>query len=379
MPETDSTPLTALDHYRLLGESGLRVSPLCLGTMTFGADWGWGADEATSREIFNLYADRGGNFIDTANVYTNGTSERYVGKFLRESELGRDFFVLATKYSLNTVGGFGKQPKRPDPNAGGNHRKNMIRSVEDSLERLDTDYIDLFWLHIWDFSTPTDELMRACDDLVRSGKIVYIAISDTPAWKIAELNTFARCHALSRFICTQVEYSLVERGVERDILPMCRELKLGLLPWSPLAGGVLTGKYGREDLERQERGEAPGESQRFNSQSRPVNLDERKIAIAEAVKHVAEQLGRSASQVALNWLLRREGVTSVILGARKTAQLEDNLASLDFTVSDEQFARLAEVSRIEKGFPHDFIDSILARDIVRGGAEIDLPRPDKSE
>ena len=309
--------LTQLDHYRLLGRSGLRVSPLCLGTMTFGKDWGWGADEETSRKLFDLYVERGGNFIDTANFYTFGTSEQYVGKFIEQSAQPRDFFVLATKYTINMATGGGKSGHK-DPNAGGNHRKNMVQSVEQSLKRLKTDHLDLFWLHMWDYSTPVDELMRAFDDLVRQGKVVYLAISDTPAWKIAQLNTYAEAHALGRFIATQMEYSLVERTVERDVLPMCRELGVGFLPWSPLAGGLLTGKYTREDYEEQQKAEKAGKS-RFDddNENRGIQLNERKIDIAEAVMSVADEAGRSPAQVALNWLLTRDGITSIILGARK--------------------------------------------------------------
>ncbi len=378
---THTTPAAvpaALDHYRLLGRSGLRVSPLCLGTMTFGTDWGWGADKKTSQNIFDMYVDAGGNFIDTANFYTFGTSEEYIGEFINGSEQGRDAFVLATKYTINMTTGGGRKGRK-DPNAGGNHRKNMMRSIEDSLDRLDTDYIDLFWLHMWDWSTPVDELMRAMDDLVIQGKVNYIAISDTPAWKIAQLNTYAEAHALTRFISTQQEYSLEERGVERDVLPMCRELGLGFLPWSPLSAGLLTGKYSREDLEKQqkEQGKDGGGSQfSEENQNRGIKLDERKVRIAEAVRAVAEEAGKSPAQVALNWLLTRDGVTSIILGARKPEQLEDNLGCVGFTLSEEQMERLSEAGDIEKGFPHDFIQGVLAGDIITGGSHIDLPRPD---
>lgn len=360
--------LTRLDHYRLLGNSGLRVSPLCLGTMTFGTEWGWGADKETSRQIFERYAEAGGNFIDTANFYTGGTSEEFVGEFIAQD---RQRFVLATKYTLNMTTGGGR-PGRPDPNAGGNHRKNLVQSVEASLRRLKTDYIDLYWLHMWDYSTPVDEVMRALDDLVRAGKVTYLAISDTPAWKIAQCNTYAVDHALSRFIAAQMEYSLAVRDVERDILPMCRELGLGMLPWAPLAGGILTGKYTREDLEKQQRGESPQNF--FNSSNRVLTLTEQNLAIADTVKRVAEEAGRTPSQVALNWLLTRRGVTSAILGARTLNQLEDNLACLDFRLSSGQLTALDEVSQIELGFPHDFLSNIMASDIITGGAEIAIRR-----
>ena len=371
---TPSLP-TALDHYRLLGRSGLRVSPLCLGTMTFGIDWGWGADKATSQRIFDLYVDAGGNFIDTANFYTFGTSEEYVGEFINNSPHGRDAFVLATKYSINMVTGGGRQGRK-DPNAGGNHRKNIMRSIEDSLDRLDTDYIDLYWLHMWDWSTPVDELMRAMDDLVIQGKVNYIAISDTPAWKISQLNTYAEAHALTRFIATQQEYSLHERGVERDVLPMCRELGLGFMPWGPLGAGLLTGKYTREDLEKQQKEGKKGGGFSEDNETRGIGLNERKITIAETLVDVANQVDKSPAQVALNWLLTRGGVTSIILGARKPEQFEDNLGCLGFTLSDDQLETLDEVGKIEKGFPHDFINGVLSRDIITGGASVALPRPD---
>jgi len=349
-----------LDHYRLLGDSGLRVSPLCLGTMTFGIDWGWGADEDESRRIFDAYVQRGGNFIDTADLYTNGTSEKFVGKFAHD--FGRDRLVLATKYTNNSP-----DLAQGDPNAAGNHRKHMMTAVEASLKRMQTDYIDLYWLHIWDFTTPTDELMRGFDDLVRQGKVLYIAISDTPAWKIAELNTYARHHAMTRFIATQVEYSLAVRDAEREILPMCREMGLGMLPWSPLAGGVLTGKYTDEDLKREQELLASGKVDPFDSEQRILGLTAQKIATGQTVKRIADDLGRSAAQVALNWLLGRDGVTSLILGARKLSQLEDNLACLDFSLSDAHRRELDEVSRITYGFPHDFFAMPLVQQVSTGG------------
>jgi len=350
-------PITKLDHYRLLGRSGLRVSPLCLGTMTFGTDWGWGADLETCRAIFEAYASRGGNFIDTANFYTNGTSETSLGEFLGSE---RDRFVLATKYSLNMRPG--------DPNAGGNHRKNMMQSVEASLRRLKTEAIDLFWLHVWDFTTPVDEIMRGLDDLVRAGKIHYVAVSDVPAWRIAQANTMAELRGWSRFVALQVEYSLAMRDPERELIPMAAELGLAVLPWSPLAGGVLTGKYTREDLRKQQEA---GDQDWFGNESRAVLLSQKKLEIADAVADIAGQIGRSSAQVAIHWLLTREGVVSPILGARTVQQIEDNLGSLDFTLEAEHLARLEEVSAIELGFPHDFIRTPQVRDIITGGATID--------
>lgn len=352
-------PTLRLDHYRLLGRSGLRVSPLCLGTMTFGPDWGWGVDEETSRAIFDAYAGRGGNFIDTANFYTKGTSERLVGAFIAGE---RDRFVLATKYTLNMNPG--------DPNAGGNHRKCMVRAVEASLKRLNTDYIDLYWLHVWDETTPIDEIMRGLDDLVTAGKILYIAVSDTPAWRIAQANTLAELRGWSRFIALQVEYNLALRDAERDLIPMSIELGLSVLPWSPLASGLLSGKYSRDDLEKQRRAEKTGGVEG----SRPLTLTEKRIEIAEAVKALAGDIGRTPAQVALAWLLTRPGVTSPILGARTVAQIEDNLGALDVVLGSDELQRLEAASAIILGFPHDFIASDMVRGIVTGGTSIETKR-----
>lgn len=227
----------SLDTYRLLGRSGLRVSPMALGTMTFGTDWGWGADDAESRKLFNTYVERGGNFIDTANNYTNGTSERLLGEFARER---RDQLAIATKYTCWT--------RQRDPNSGGNHRKSMIASVESSLKRLQTDYIDLLYLHLWDGTTPVEEILRGLDDLVRSGKVLYVGISDTPAWQVSRMQAMTELRGWAPLIALQVEYSLIERTTERELIPMAREMGLGVLPWAPLAKGVLTGKYSRADL-----------------------------------------------------------------------------------------------------------------------------------
>jgi aryl-alcohol dehydrogenase-like predicted oxidoreductase len=224
--------------YQLLGKSGLRVSELCLGAMTFGEEWGWGASKEECHKIFNAYVDAGGNFIDTANKYTEGTSEKYIGEFISSD---RDRFVLATKYTSNT--------RRGDPNAGGNHRKNMIQSLEASLKRVNTDYIDLYWVHAWDALTPIEEMMRALDDMVRSGKILYIGISDAPAWIVSQVNTLANLKGWTEFTGLQIEYSLIERTPERELLPMADALNIGVTAWSPLGGGFLTGKYNKSNRE----------------------------------------------------------------------------------------------------------------------------------
>jgi len=274
------TKLT-LDTYRLLGRSGLRVSPLSLGTMTFGTDWGWGADATEARRIFDTYIERGGNFIDTANQYTNGTSEKFVGEFAREK---REQLVIATKYTLPLRAG--------DPNAGGNHRKSMVRSVESSLQRLQTDYIDLLYLHAWDFLTPVEEILRAMDDLVHAGKLLYVGISDAPAWQVARMQTIADLRGWSPLIALQVEYNLIERTIERDLTPMAKEMGLGVIPWSPLASGVLSGKYSRADLEIGE-GVAGAAGTRKNVAAAQGGLNARGLDIADAVKAVAQELGKS--------------------------------------------------------------------------------------
>lgn len=349
--------LAALTDYRLLGKSGLRVSPLSLGTMTFGTDWNWGSDKEESRKVFDLYVERGGNFIDTADAYTNGTSETYLGEFMASR---REQLVIATKYSCNT--------RQGDPNAGGNHRKNMIQSVEASLKRLKTDYIDLYWLHIWDFLTPIEEIMRAFDDLVRAGKVLYIGISDAPAWKVSQANTIAELRGWTPFIGLQIEYNLLERTVERDLTPMAQELNIGVVPWSPLGGGVLTGKYNKTQPQDANTNQETSSRKEFNQTF--GKLTDRNLKVAEEVQKIATEIGRSPAQVALNWLLQKPGVISPILGARTIGHLEDNLQCLDFVLSPEHMAHLDEVSKIELGFPHDFLSSDMVKNVVNGGANI---------
>lgn len=342
--------LTQLNNYRLLGRSGLRVSPLCLGTMTFGTDWNFGADREESHKIFDLYMERGGNFIDTANNYTNGTSESFLGEFIGQN---REHLVLATKYSLNTHPG--------DPNAGGNHRKNLIQAVEASLKRLKTDYIDIYWLHCWDFMTPIEEVMRALDDLVRAGKVLYLGISDTPAWKVAQANTLADLRGWTPFIAMQVEYNLIERSPERDLIPMAQELNISVLPWSPLAGGLLTGKYSKNSGTDVDGGRGSWVTDK---------LDDRNIQISNAVQKIAQEIGQSPAQVALNWLLQKNSNIVPIIGARTIKQLEDNLSCLDFVLSPEYIDYLDGVSQIDLGFPHAFINSDMVKDLISGGTKI---------
>jgi len=304
--------------YRLLGKSGLRVCEASLGTMTFGDEWGWGSPKAEAQKVYETYREAGGNFIDTANFYTNGTSEKFVGEFIQGH---RESVVLATKYSIAAPGN--------DPNAAGNHRKSMMQAVEASLKRLQTDYIDLYWVHIWDGVTPGEEVMRGLDDIVRQGKVLYVGISDAPAWWIAQANTLAELRGWTKFIGLQIEYSLIERTVERELIPMAKALNLGVLAWSPLAAGVLSGKY---------HGEGKADGARMNNEARKAFLPEehRAAPIISALKSVSEQVGRSMAQVALAWLRHRTVPVIPIIGARKVPQLRDNLASLDLELSAEQ-------------------------------------------
>jgi aryl-alcohol dehydrogenase-like predicted oxidoreductase len=335
--------------YRLLGNSGLRVSEFALGTMTFGDDWGWGAPKDESLKVYNAFRDSGGNFVDTANIYTNGTSELFLGEFMKGH---RESVVLATKYTNAAAG--------KDPNAAGNHRKNMMQSVEASLKRLQTDYIDLYWVHIWDQITPVEEVMRGLDDLVHQGKVLYIGISDAPAWWIAQANTLASFRGWSSFVGLQIEYSLVERTVERELIPMTKALNLGITAWSPLSNGVLTGKY---------HGHGSAESARMSGDAMKQFLPEepRTTRIVAAVKRVADQVGRSMAQVALSWLRSRPVPVIPVIGARKLSQLQDNLASFDLSLSTARMKALDEASQVELGFPHDFYAKEMVRTLIYGG------------
>jgi aryl-alcohol dehydrogenase-like predicted oxidoreductase len=334
--------------YRLFGNSGLRVSEVSLGTMTFGEDWGWGTAKDEARKIYDAYRSAGGNFIDTANMYTNGTSETLVGEFMRDH---RHSMVLATKYTNANAGN--------DPNAAGNHRKSMVQALEGSLRRLKTDYIDLYWLHIWDQMTPVEEVMRAFDDLVSQGKVLYAGVSDAPAWWIAQANTLADLRGWTKFIGLQIEYSLAERTVERELIPMAKAFKLGLVAWSPLAGGLLSGKYHGKGAE----------GSRYTSESAKPFLrsGERLDRVVAALKKVSQQVGRSPAQVALAWLQYRDIPVIPIVGARRLSQLEDNLASLELNLTREHIAALDNASAIEMGFPHDFYENERVKTVVYGG------------
>jgi aryl-alcohol dehydrogenase-like predicted oxidoreductase len=330
-------------NYKLLGKSGLRVSELALGTMTFGEEWGWGSSKEEGKKVFDVFTNAGGNFIDTANRYTEGTSEKFVGNFISSD---REHFVVATKYTLHT--------RKGDPNFSGNHRKNMMHSLEASLKRLNTDHIDLYWVHAWDFTTPEEEVLRALDDMIRAGKILYIGISDTPAWIVSRMNAIAELKNWTQFVALQIKYSLLERTVERELLPMARKLDLAVTPWGVIGGGVLSGKYNKN---KNEQGRA--------QLNKAIKDDHLKIA--EEVIKVADEIGCSPSQVAINWVRQQPGVIIPIVGAKTEAQLKDNIDCLKFSLYETQLNKLNEVSKIDLGFPHNFLSSENIREIVFGG------------
>lgn len=320
-------------RYTLFGRTGLRVSELALGAMTFGDDSGWGADRPTSERILNAYADAGGNFVDTANTYTEGHSERVVGELLRGR---RERFVLASKYTCLTREG--------DVNAVGNHRKNLVQSVEASLQRLGTDYLDVLWVHARDVHTPVEEVMRALDDLVHAGKVLYLGVSDWPAWEIAQANTLAELRGWTCFAGSQFRYSLLDRTCERELLPQARGFGMTVLAWAPLAGGKLTGKYRR------------GESGRLTGpDGTGPREDTQEAAVIDAVLEVAEQGGWSPAQVALAWLRSRPGTVLPLVGATRESQLADSLGACEVELDEAALRRLTEVSAVPLGFPHDFL------------------------
>jgi aryl-alcohol dehydrogenase-like predicted oxidoreductase len=335
-------------RYRLLGSSGLRVSQAALGTMTFGEAWGWGASREQSRSIFDVYAESGGNLIDTAINYTDGEAESFVGEFVAHD---RDHFVIGTKYSLST---------RPaDPNFGGNHRKNMVRSLEESLRRLGTDHVDILWLHMWDATTPIAEVMRAIDDLVRAGKVLHAGASDTPAWIVSSANTLADIRGWTRFSAIQVPYSLADRSVERAELPMAEATGLTTLTWGMLEGGALTGKY---------LAEASDEPRRYEGAS------ERELELSREVVAVASETGCTPAQVALAWVRQQPWATIPILGARTVTQIREGLGALDVSLPDEVLTRLTDAAPIDLGFPRSFLGSDGVRGLIFGETEALLDR-----
>lgn len=352
-----------LNEYTTLGRSGLLVSPLCLGTMTFGTEWGWGADESISRALFDRYIESGGNFVDTADGYTGGKSEEMVGKFIAERKL-RDRVVLATKFTFSTEPG--------NPNAGGNGRKNVYRALEGSLRRLKTDYIDLYWLHAWDTVTPVEELISTLNDLVRQGKIRHYGFSDVPAWYAARAFTIAEKEGKERPIALQLEYSLVERNIEREHIPAAREFGFGLCPWSPLASGFLSGKYKRDE------NDGGGRLEKVKDSGNPTfaKFTPQNWKILDVLLDVAREMSRPPAQVALNWVATRPGVTSTILGASKLPQLEDNLSAIEWTIPPDLRKRIDDASAPASVHPYMFFEPFI-QDIIHGGVTVHAWQPER--
>ena len=330
--------------YKILGKTGIKVSQMCLGTMTFGTDWGWGADKAESQKMFDVFLNHGGNFIDTANIYTKQSSEIFLGEFIQTE---RKNLVLATKYTLNEYG---------ELNRSGNNRKNMIESLQESLRRLNTDYIDLFYVHAWDYLTDPEELMRNLEYLVSSGKVLTIGISDTPAWIVSRCNTIAEQRGWTPFSAYQVEYCLSERTVERDIIPCAEAYDMSIAAWGPLGAGLLTGKYINPDDSPKRM--VPGKSRRLLGKN---------LEIAQKVMEVAVDSDMTPAQLAINWQRAQSPNISCLFGARSAAQCEENMQSLNYEITDEQLIALNETTQIDMGFPRDFLDTDRVRHIVYGG------------
>jgi aryl-alcohol dehydrogenase-like predicted oxidoreductase len=340
-----------LNHYVTLGRSGLRVSPFCLGAMTFGEDLGWGSSVKDSEAIMDRFIELGGNFIDTANGYTKGHSEKIIGDHIGRNRARRDRLVIATKFVSNMYLG--------DPNGGGASRKAIVAQCEQSLRRLQTDYIDLYWMHAWDRHTPIEESMGALEDLVRSGKVRYIGFSDTPAWKVSEAQTIARLRGTTQLVALQIEYSLLERTVEGELVPMAREMGLGITPWSPLKSGVLSGKYTRQNA---------GQIKADRGAWAESNLNERTYTLIDELQKVAAALDTTVARVALAWVQNRPGVTSTIIGARTLKQLDDNVAALDVKLKPEHVAALDALSKPVLNFPANFLAGTPV--FVNGGTTV---------
>ncbi len=341
----------SLDHYVTLGRSGLRVSPLCLGAMTFGEDLGWGSTVEESQQIIDRFIELGGNFIDTANFYTKSHSEKIIGDHVGRHSARRDRLVIATKFSGNLYPG--------DPNGGGSGRKSIVAACENSLRRLQTDYIDLYWLHNWDVHTPIEETMATLEDLVRAGKVRYLGVSDTPAWKVAEANVIARFRGWSAFIGLQIEYSLLERSVEQELVPMARELGLGMTPWSPLKSGALSGKYTRQNA---------GQVKSARGFLLDSFLNEKTYAVIDHLEVVAKAHDSTVARVALAWLQAQPGVTSTIIGARRLSQLEDNVKALEVKLTPDELAKLDALTKPAFGFPQNMQPMFPA--IHNGGTSV---------
>jgi aryl-alcohol dehydrogenase-like predicted oxidoreductase len=348
-----------LDHYVTLGRSGLRVSPFCLGAMTFGEDLGWGSSVSESQSIMDRFIERGGNFIDTANLYTKGHSEKIIGDHIGREPSKRDRLVIATKFSGNHYPG--------DPNGGGSNRKSIIAACEQSLRRLQTDYIDLYWLHNWDKHTPIEETMAALHDLVQAGKVRYLGVSDTPAWKTTQAQLIAQFRGWSQFIGLQIEYSLLERTVEGELVPMALELGMGVTPWSPLKGGILSGKYTRANASKSD-----VTKREWNANY----LNDEVYDVVNALQALAKKLDSTPARVALSWVQNRPGVASTIIGARTLPHLDDNIAALDVKLPPAEVAKLDQLTAPTLNFPAPFLT--LAGSIQNGGTTVNGERLDPS-
>ncbi len=354
-----SQRIESLSQYTLLGRSGLRVSPLCLGTMTFGTEWGWGSPKETVDALLSRYFEAGGNFLDTADGYTQGTSESMIGDYFAKNGQ-RHSAVIATKFTFNAIAG--------DPNAGGNGRKNIYRALDGSLKRLKTDYVDLYWLHAWDGMTPVEEVMSTLSELVRAGKVRYIGFSDTPAWYLAKAQTLASFRNFEPLCALQLEYSLAERNIEREHIPAALEFGLGVTPWSPLASGLLSGKYTKHGVNAK----GAGRLEHTQKSENPAFLKlftERNWAIVDTLVKVAKEMDKPPAQVALNWITKRPGVTSTIIGATKLEQLNANLNALSFDIPPALAKRLDDVSKPELVHPYHFFEAGL-QGMITGGTSV---------
>lgn len=342
--EQDDPRIASVATYYHLGRSGLRISPITLGTMTFG-NKRFGHDDATARQILDRYLELGGNSIDTADAYGSGRSEELLGEFMQDAG-NRDRLVLATKFNFN--------PYKSDPNGGGNSRKHILEAVEDSLRRLRTDYIDLYWMHNWDTLTPVEEVVSTLSGLVRDGKIRYYGFSDTPAWYTGRAHGLAEAHGLEKPVAMQLEYSLAVRDIEYEFVPAAKNLGMGILPWSPLASGLLTGKYSRDKV-------GEGRLKEMNNSGNPVfdKLNEENFKVLDVLLEVAKEVDRHPAQVALNWVTRRPGVTSTIIGATSVKQLDSNLGSLEFDLPEKALKRLEEAGAPRRMTPYVFHEGVL--------------------
>jgi aryl-alcohol dehydrogenase-like predicted oxidoreductase len=327
-----------LNHFVTLGRSGIRVSPLCLGAMTFGQDWGWGSPPEDSARILDRYLELGGNFIDTANIYTKGHSEKIIGAHLGKTTSKRQRAVIATKFFGSMLNG--------DPNSGGSGRKAVVAACDESLRRLQTDYIDLYWMHCWDKNTPIEETMRTLDDLVAAGKIRYIGFSDTPAWKVMEAQMMAKFRGWAPLIALQLEYSLLERTIEGELIPMALEQGLGLTPWSPLKSGILSGKYTRANA---------GQVKAGRGEWATAALTEKAYTVIDELIKIAKELESTPARVAISWVQNRPGVASTIIGARTLKQLEDNVAAVDVKLKIQHEEHLNALTAPALNFPYDFV------------------------